>query len=256
MAKLFQRVFCMCLIMAVMSGARTSAETSGVEKAVETLKLTDDQKRAVDKIVDVYRQKEKRAREELLGEMKKTLTSKQFEELTETIEGSQAEVTFSDGFQTDPRDRGRPVVLIAAALNVPADVFRKAFSGVKPAGPGQQPEPEQVRQNKEALMRALEPYGITNDRLDEVSNYYRYSRSRGEMWRHTPAKALATIRDGVVLRFTIVDGGSGYSSPPTISIAGMPNVKAAATLRFSTDFEKNGSIQAIEPIAPEQPNTP
>ncbi len=48
-------------------------------------------------------------------------------------------VTFSGGHETDPKDHGRPVVLVAAALNVKPEVFRKAFSGVTPAlGAGRQ----------------------------------------------------------------------------------------------------------------------
>jgi len=74
-------------------------------------------------------------------------------------------VTFTGGYDTDRRDGGRPVVLIAAALGVPTDTFRRAFSGVTPARNGP-PEPGQVHRNKEALLSVLSPYGITNDRLD------------------------------------------------------------------------------------------
>src|SRR5438874_10510075 len=80
-------------------------------------------------------------------------------------------VTFSGGHETDPKDHGRPVVLIAAALNVKPEVFRKAFSGVTPAR-GRGPTGEEARRNKEALMKVLEPYKVTNDRIHEVSGYY------------------------------------------------------------------------------------
>jgi hypothetical protein len=153
-------------------------------------------------------------------------------------------VTFTGGYDTDPRDRGRPVVLIAAALNVPSEVFRKAFSAVRPARPGEEPDPDQVRRNKQALMTSLGPYGVTNDWLDTVSNYYRYNRSSGQMWRNSPAAAYATVRDGVVT-FTITNPGSGYSSPPKVSVAGMADLKATATLWFGADFSKNGSIKEI-----------
>src|SRR3954464_1418244 len=83
-------------------------------------------------------------------------------------------VTFSGGHETDPRDHGRPVVLIAAALGLMPDVFRDAFSRVRPARDGRDPEPAQVRQNKAVLLDALEKYGITNEQLDRVSDYYRY----------------------------------------------------------------------------------
>jgi len=158
---------------------------------------------------------------------------------------SRVAVTFTGGYETDPRDHGRPDVLIAAALNVPTEVFRKAFSAVKPAPAGQEPDPEQVRRNKQALMSSLSPYGVTNELLDKVTTYYRYNRSQGEMWRNTPAAAYATIRDGVVTGFTITNPGSGYSSPPKVSIAGMNDLQATATLSFGADLTKNGSIQEI-----------
>jgi hypothetical protein len=124
-------------------------------------------------------------------------------------------VVFSGGYETVPRDRGRPVVLIAAALGVPSDVFRKAFSRVRPAPAGTRPDPQQVRKNKEVLLKALGPYGVTNDRLDEVSNYYRYVRSRGELW-------------------------------PTKPATGFDNLAAKVELSFGKKFESNGSVAAIK----------
>jgi hypothetical protein len=41
------------------------------------------------------------------------------------------------------------------ALKAPTEVFREAFSHVTPASGGREPEPEQVRLNKSALMHAL-----------------------------------------------------------------------------------------------------
>jgi hypothetical protein len=159
---------------------------------------------------------------------------------------TKVDVTFSGGHDTVGEDRGRPVVLIAAALNVPAQVFRDAFKNVKPAPAGEQPQEAQVRLNKQALMEALGPLGVTDDRLNEVSNYYRYRRSAGEMWRNTPAKAFATVQNGVVTGITITDAGSGYSSPPAVTIEGMANVSLTATLFFGTDLTKNGSIKEIK----------
>src|SRR6059058_3191920 len=75
----------------------------------------------------------------------------------------QVPVTFTGGFDTDPRDHGRPVILVASALGVTADVFRDALSHVTPAADGRAPEPEQVRKNKRALLDALSKYGVTND---------------------------------------------------------------------------------------------
>ncbi|HAH49538.1 MAG TPA: hypothetical protein DCM07_32810, partial [Planctomycetaceae bacterium] len=64
------------------------------------------------------------------------------------------------------------------ALGVEPEVFQQAFSNVKPARGGA-PSAARVRANKEVLMSALGKQGITNDRLDTVSNYYRYQPERG-----------------------------------------------------------------------------
>jgi hypothetical protein len=161
-------------------------------------------------------------------------------------------VKFSGGHETDRRDRGRPVVLIAAGLGVSPDVFRDAFSHVRPAPAGTRPDPDQVRRNKEALMDALGPHGVTNDRLDEVSNYYRYVRSRGEMWRTKPAAAYAEVKDGKIVRFVVTKGGAGYSSPPTVSVPGF-DVPAKVELSFGKKLETNGAVKAIT-LASEEKN--
>ncbi len=154
-------------------------------------------------------------------------------------------VTISGGYETDPRDKGRPVILIAAALGVSEDTFREAFSHVTPAGAGQEPDPGQVNLNKKALLDALEPYGVTNQRLDEVSNYYRYNASAGETWPRTPATATAIVENGVVTGFVITNPGSGYSSVPTVTVSGAGDVSATATVSYTTDFAANGSLTAI-----------
>lgn len=166
-------------------------------------------------------------------------------EAPRTPEVTKVTVTISGGFETDPRDHGRPVILIAAALGVPTDVFREAFRHVSPAGPGQEPSEEQAQQNKAALMSVLGPYGVTNDRLDEVSNYYRYSGSAGESWPHTQATAQAIVENGVVTGFVITNPGSGYSSTPTVTVSGAGNVSAVATVSYTTDFATNGAVTAI-----------
>jgi len=166
---------------------------------------------------------------------------------TPTADGeTKVDLTFSGGHDTVGEDRGRPVVLIAAALKVPDKVFRDAFKGVHPAHQDGGPTDAEARANKQTLMDALSPYGVTDDRLNEVSNYYRYRRSAGEMWKNTPAKAYATVKDGVVTSVTITDGGSGYSSAPTISVAGMTVSNLTAKLAFGTDFATNGSIKEIK----------
>jgi hypothetical protein len=155
-------------------------------------------------------------------------------------------VILTGGHDTDPRDRGRPVVLVASALNVPPEIFREAFSKVRPAPAGQAPEPDQVRKNKQALMESLTSYGVTNERLDAVSNYYRYNRSNGEMWRTTPATAYATFHQGVPTGVIVTNPGSGYSSAPTASIKGFPNLHLVVTLTFNTELAKNGAIKEIK----------
>lgn len=155
-------------------------------------------------------------------------------------------VVFTGGYETDPRDHGRPVVLIAAALGVKPEVFRDAFSGVHPAGPGRGgPTREEARTNKAALMSVLGKYGITNERLDEVSNYYRYPPGSRDLWKHRPAVAMALVKDGVVTAFEITDGGAGYTTPPSVSIPGMKDVAIKVELTFGKKLETNGSVSAI-----------
>lgn len=173
------------------------------------------------------------------------ITRRSAAQQTKRGEESRVPVTFTGGYETDPQDYGRPVVLIAAALGVPTDVFREAFRHVTPAPAGTEPQPDQVRRNKAALLQALGRYGVTNDRLDEVSNYYRYNRGRGEMWRSTPASACAIVRSGVVTGFTVTNPGSGYSSAPQVSVPGVNGVRARVTLSFSKELGRNGAIRSI-----------
>jgi len=158
-------------------------------------------------------------------------------------------VTFSGGHETDPRDRGRPVVLVAGALGVKPEVFREAFNGVTPAKNGR-PSGAEARQNKAALMKVLAPHGVTNERLDEVSDHYRYRPQDGELWPTSEAKASAVIEDGVVKRIEVTDGGSGYSSAPKMVIKGFESTRLEATLTFNKDFKKNGSLNSIAIKAP------
>ncbi len=155
--------------------------------------------------------------------------------------------TFSGGHVFGKNDYGRPVVLIAAALDVKPEVFREAFSGVTPAKGGP-PSPEVARKNKEALMKVLAPHDVTNERLDEVSNYYRYQPQRGQLWKTTPAKAEAIIEDGKIKQIVVTDSGSGYSSPPVVTVEGYPDVELKAQLQFGKDLKKNGSVVAVEII--------
>lgn len=153
-------------------------------------------------------------------------------------------VTFSGGHETDPQDKGRPVVLVAGALGVKPEVFRQAFSGVTPSKNGP-PTGAEARKNKEALMKVLGPHGITNDRLDEVSNHYRYRPQAGELWPTTEAKAVAIVEDGAIKRIEITSAGAGYSSVPKMTVKGFESTKLEATLQFDRDFKKNGSLKSI-----------
>lgn len=155
-------------------------------------------------------------------------------------------VTFSGGHDTDPLDHGRPVILISSALGVTAEIFRDAFSGVHPAGPGKGgPSREEAQANKKVLMNALGKYGITNERLDEVSNFYRYPPGSRNLWKHTPATANALVKNGVVTGFEIVSGGAGHTTPPTITVPGISGVTTKVELAFGKKFETNGSVSAI-----------
>lgn len=156
-----------------------------------------------------------------------------------------APVTFTGGHETDPRDGGRPVVLIAAALEVKPEVFREAFSGVTPAR-DHKPSGEEARRNKAALMKVLQPLGVTNDRLDEVSNYYRYQLQRGELWKNKPAKAHAVLEGGRIAKIVIDEPGSGYSTAPQAVVQGMEKTRIKISIEFGKEFEKNGTVAKVE----------
>lgn len=154
-------------------------------------------------------------------------------------------VTFSGGHEIGKNDFGRPAVLIAAALGVKPEVFREAFSGVTPAKGGK-PSGEEARKNKAALMKVLEPHGVTNDRLDEVSNYYRYQPQRGELWKTTAAKAHAVVEDGKIKKVVVEEPGSGYSSLPDVKVEGFKETRFKVRLHLDKDLKKNGGIESIE----------
>jgi hypothetical protein len=152
----------------------------------------------------------------------------------------------SGGHDTDPADHGRPVVLVAAGLGVPTEVFRTAFSGVHPAAAGSGgPTEREAQANKAALMSVLAPYAVTNERLDEVSNYYRYMASDGELWRHASARATAVVRDGKVVSVRLLDGGAGYSSTPKVTVLGAASASIKATVSYGTDLATNGAITRL-----------
>jgi hypothetical protein len=171
--------------------------------------------------------------------------------ITASAAETKVPVTFSGGHETDPQDKGRPVVLVAGALGVKPEVFRQAFSGVTPSKNGP-PTGAEARRNKEALMKVLAPHGITNDRLDEVSDHYRYRPQAGELWPTTEAKAVAIVEDGAIKRIEITSAGAGYSSIPKMTVRGFESTKLEAVLQFDKDFKKNGSLKSIA-VAPAKP---
>jgi hypothetical protein len=166
------------------------------------------------------------------------------------VEHAQAEemkvpVTFSGGHEIGKSDYGRPCTLMAAALGVKPDEFRKAFSGVTPAR-GRGPTGDEARRNKQALMKVLSPLGVTNERMDEVANYYRFRPQNGELWPTKPAKADAIVNDGMITKIIVTDPGSGYCSPPKVSVKGFDNIHLEAKIKYDKDLKKNGGIESVE----------
>lgn len=156
-------------------------------------------------------------------------------------------VTISGGHEIGKDDFGRPVVLIAAALDVKPEVFRKAFSGVTPAH-GRGPTGDEARKNKDALMRVLAPHKVTNERLDEVSNYYRFRPQNKELWPVKAATAHAIVENGKIKKIVVTEPGAGYNSEPEIAVKGFDDAKFKVKLALSKDLKKNGGIASIEVV--------
>jgi hypothetical protein len=149
-------------------------------------------------------------------------------------------VTFSGGHDLGKNDYGRPCTLMAAALGVKPDEFRKAFSGVTPSR-GRGPSGAEARRNKEALMKVLAPLGVTNERMDKVANYYRFRPQNGELWPTKAAQAEAIVQDGKITKIVITDPGSGYCSPPNATVKGFENVR----IRRASDNRPTRSREII-----------
>ena len=165
--------------------------------------------------------------------------------LTARAAETKVPLTFSGGHEIGPNDYGRPVALLAAGLGVKPEVFRKAFSGVTPSRNGP-PSGELARRNKSALLKVLSPHGVTNERLDEVSDYYRFRPDRSELWPTTAAKAHAIVEGGKIKQIVVTNPGSGYSSPPDVKVEGFEGVEFKVTLGVSKDLKKNGTIEAVD----------
>ena len=174
-----------------------------------------------------------------------------FTSLAQAADEERVQVTITGGHETDPHDQGRPVVLIGNALGVTPEVFREAFSHVRPAPAGTKPDPARVQLNKRALLDALARYGVTNALLNRISDYYRYTPGGNRLWPKKAAQGYAIIKNGMVASITVSDGGTGYSSPPQVPVPAHPEVRLKAALRFGRDLTKNGSISevTVEPSA-------
>jgi hypothetical protein len=154
-------------------------------------------------------------------------------------------VTFSGGHELAKNDYGRPINLMAAGLGVKPDEFRKAFSGVTPAR-GRGPTGAEARRNKDALMKVLGPLHVTNERMDEVANYYRFRPQDGELWPTKPAEAYAIVDDGAVKKIVVTNPGTGYNTPPKAVVKDYEKIRLEVKIKFDKDLKKNGGIEAVE----------
>ncbi len=87
---------------------------------------------------------------------------------------------------------------------------------------------------------------MTNERLDEVSNYYRFRPDSDEIWPTRPARAYAVVEQGQLIRIVVTDPGSGYCSEPQVTVAGLPKAAFKVTLALGQDLPKNGGIASIK----------
>jgi hypothetical protein len=143
--------------------------------------------------------------------------------------------------------------LIAGGLGVAPEVFRAAFSHVEPADPAKGPNDAEARRNKAALLSALGKHGVTHERLDIVSDFYRYPPGRGSVWKSKPASANALVKNGAVIGFEITGGGAGYSSVPVVAVPGFDGVSAKVDIAFGENLDTNGAVTAIT-LAGGKPN--
>ncbi len=81
-------------------------------------------------------------------------------------------------------------------------------------------------------MKVLSPKGVTNDRLDDVSDYYRFQPQSGKIWTHKPAEAQAVIVDGKIERIVITQPGHGYCSTPKVTVPGFEKEQFEVVLNY------------------------
>jgi hypothetical protein len=94
-------------------------------------------------------------------------------------------------------------------------------------------------------MNALGKYGITDDRLNAVSNFYRYPPGRGNLWKNRPATANALVKNGAVIGYEITDAGAGYTTAPAVTVPTIAGATAKGEIAFGKDMETNGSVSGI-----------
>ncbi len=113
---------------------------------------------------------------------------------------------------------------------------------MRPACGGSEPSASRVRANKTVLRAAPAAHGVTNERLDTVSDYYRYAPGRNSLWTNRPAVASALVKDGAIIGYKLLHDGSGYTTPPVARVTGFPHAHPTVSLVFGTNLAANGSI--------------
>ncbi|WP_139228528.1 hypothetical protein [Planctomicrobium piriforme] len=160
------------------------------------------------------------------------------------IEATRVPVIFTNGHDTEAADKGLPVKLLAGGLGVPDSVFRSALTQLQ-AVRGVAPNEWQLQTMQTYLFKTLAKYDVSAYRLETVTAYYRHEQPRGELWPTKSAKAFAVIDNGRLLGFEVLNGGSGYSSAPTVSIPGHNNLFVNIDIAYGREFGTNGSITSI-----------
>jgi len=167
----------------------------------------------------------------------------------QSVAADRVVVQFSGGHRTEAQDNGHPVALIAPALGVTPAVFREAFFQFEPDA--EESDAEAWKKHKSEMMSILGEHGVSDQQLDTVMNYYRGPRAQGGIWPTNVAVAWAIVDDGKITGFEIVNGGSGYTSSPTVAIAGFDSSSFEAVLSFGKQLDENGSISEIRTLGPD-----
>ena len=94
-------------------------------------------------------------------------------------------------------------------------------------------------------MNALGKFGVTDDRLNAVSNFYRYPPGSRALWKNKPATANALLKNGTIVGYEITSGGYGYTRPPTVSAPGSDGAMAKVEISYGKYLETNGAVSAI-----------